>query len=154
MLLIKVSKRWKIVEFSKISIQMKHLKTLNGTQTTSRLKKLPSPPLPHQIKASCASREKNLRRYTGIYWHSFSKYFQNEVLGRLEMVQCKCFSDKNQKRVCWKICKVSMVFGCVVGVYFFSMLSELRFVKWGFWTKLYCKIIFFVNFCWLWKIWN
>ena len=40
MLLIKVSKWWKIVEFSKPSIKMKHSKTFYGTQTTSRLKEI------------------------------------------------------------------------------------------------------------------
>ena len=38
-------------------------------------------------------------RYTGIYKHLLSQCFQNVVLGRLEMVQCKCFS-RDQQETC------------------------------------------------------
>ena len=62
-----------------------------------------------------------IRWHTGIYRYLLSKCFENAVLGRLEMVNCKWFfSDTNQKHVCWKICKMSKVFGCVAGVYFLN----------------------------------
>ena len=44
-------------------------------------------------------------------------------------------SDINQKQVCWKICKVSQVFSCVLGVYFSKF-----WVIGVFWAKLYSKI--------------
>ena len=36
----------------------------------------------------------------------------------LELVQLNFFSDTSQKHLCWKICKMSKVFGCVVEVCF------------------------------------
>ena len=80
MLLIEVSKCWKIVEFSKISIQMKHLKTLNGTHKTRRLNKLPSPPPPptsHTRQKLLVPLEKkiygDIQEYTGIHFPSTSR---------------------------------------------------------------------------------
>ena len=53
-----------------------------------------------------------MQKYTG---------FALKVLQeRQEIVQCKCFSDTKQKQVCWKICKVRKVFGCVVRAFYFQ----------------------------------
>ena len=72
---------------------------------------------PHQIQASYVSETKIFfRRFKGVYKHFFSNCFKNAVLGRLEIVHCKCFSDTIRKKVSWKICKVSKVFCCVAGV--------------------------------------
>ena len=50
------------------------------------------PTFPQQIKSYYFSGTKIfLRSYTEIYRHLFSKRFKNVVLGRQEMVQCKCF---------------------------------------------------------------
>ena len=76
MLLIEVSKCWKIVEFSKISIQMKHLKTLNGTQTTSRLKKLPSPPPPPPPTPDKSLLCLSKKKFTEIYRNILAFIFQ------------------------------------------------------------------------------
>ena len=49
-------------------------------------------PTPHQIKSYYVSGTKILlRRYTEKYRHLLSKYFKNAVLGRQEMMQCKCY---------------------------------------------------------------
>ena len=85
-------KMLKIVEFSKISIEMKSCKTFCKAQTANRLKKyIQSPPFhPDQIKHYYISETKFLiRRYIKIYRHLLSKCFKNEVLGCQEMMQCK-----------------------------------------------------------------
>ena len=47
-------------------------------------------PTPHHIKSYYISGTKMfLRRYTEIYRYLLSKPFQNAVLGRQEMMQCK-----------------------------------------------------------------
>ena len=87
MLLMEVSQCWKIVEFSKISVEMKNFKT-----------------------------------------------FYEEP-------------ETNQKHDCWKICKVSKIFGYVAGV------CELRFVKWVRFFERNCIlkwVIFFASFCRVW----
>ena len=43
MLLMDVSKRWKMVEFPKISIKMKNFKTFYEAQTAKRLKEIFQP---------------------------------------------------------------------------------------------------------------
>ena len=54
MLLMKVSKYWKIVEFRKIPIKTKNCKTFYDTQTARRLEEIiqPSSPLPPQLSIS------------------------------------------------------------------------------------------------------
>ena len=84
-----------MVEFPKFSIKMKNCKTFCEAQTASRFKKIIQPPPTHnptlpQIKSSCISGTKVFfRRYAEIYRHLLSKCFQNAVLRRQEMVQCK-----------------------------------------------------------------
>ena len=92
-LLLKVSKYWKIVELRKISHNLKNCKTFYETQTASRFKKIIQPlPTPytstsgHVFVANIFSG-----RFTEIYKHLLSKCFKKVVLGRQEMVQCKCF---------------------------------------------------------------
>ena len=99
MLWMKVSTCWNIVEFPKISIKMKNCTTFYQAQRASCLKEIikpvphPTPPTPNQIKSYNVSGPKTiLQRYTKIYRHLLSKCFKNVVvLGRQEMVQCKCF---------------------------------------------------------------
>ena len=105
-ILMKLSKYWKIVEFPKFSFKMKNFKTYFETQTVSPLNA--NYQASHQVKASYISEtnyqashqikasyisETNifLRRYTGLYSHLLSKCFEIVVLGCLEMVQCKWF---------------------------------------------------------------
>ena len=84
-----------MVEFPKFLIKMKNCKTFYEAQTASRFKKIIQPPPTHnptlcQIKSSCISGTKVFfRRYAEIYRHLLSKCFQNVVLRRHEMVQCK-----------------------------------------------------------------
>ena len=47
MLFVEVSKCWKIVEFPKMSVEMKNFKTFYEAHTASRLKEISQP---HQIK--------------------------------------------------------------------------------------------------------
>ena len=93
-LLMKVSKYWKIVEFQKISIKMKNCKTFYETQTASCLKEIiqpPQPPIPPDKILIRLWNKNFLERYTEIYRYLLSKCFKKVVLGRQEMVQCKCF---------------------------------------------------------------
>ena len=80
----------------RFSIKMKNCKTLYEVQTASHLKEIfqspPPQPTPHQIKSYYVSGTKILlRRYTEIYRHLLSRCFKNAVLGRQEMMQCKCY---------------------------------------------------------------
>ena len=90
------------LEFPKISIKMKNSKTFRVTQTANRLKEIIQSPIK---KVSFDPETKIfLRKYAGIYRHFLSKYFENVVLERLEMVQCKKkFFETNQKHFYWKI---------------------------------------------------
>ena len=52
-IMVEVSKNWKIVKFRKISIKMKNCKTFYETQTASRLKEIiQPPPIPVEAKFS------------------------------------------------------------------------------------------------------
>ena len=104
----------KIVEFPKI---LKHFRVPNSDLPKGNYA-APPPPPPYQIKTSYVSGTKIFeRRCTEIYRHLLYKCSKNAVLGRLEMVQCKCFfSDTNQKHV----------FSCVMRVYFLQY-----WVSWG-----------------------
>ena len=90
---------WKFQRFNtldRFSIKMKNCKTLYEVQTASHLKEIfqspPPQPTPHQIKSYYVSGTKILlRRYTEIYRHLLSRCFKNAVLGRQEMMQCKCY---------------------------------------------------------------
>ena len=87
MLLMKVLKCWKIVEFPKISI--KKFKTWSKTRKPAWENH--SAPT-HQIKTSYVSVTKLfLWRFAGIYRHLLSSCFENAVFGCIKMVHCKCF---------------------------------------------------------------
>ena len=130
MLLMKVSKCWKIVEFPKISIKMKNFKTFYEDQTKSLFKEIIQPTtrykLPRSLKQILSYRD---TVYRNIQIFVF-KCFENAVLGHLRMVQCKCFfSDTKQEHVFWKICKVS---GFYCESIFFTKSSQN---EWGFLSK-------------------
>ena len=80
---MEVSKCWKIVEFSKVSIKEK---TFYETQTASHLQETiqPSPNTPPSDKMLLCLSKKKL--YAEIYRHLLSQYFKNAVLERQEMV--------------------------------------------------------------------
>ena len=103
---------------------MKNCKTFCKAQIAIRFMEIiqPPPSHPHQIKIYYISGTKIfLGRYIEIYKHLLSKCFKNAVLARQEMVQCKYFFwHHKHEHVCWKICKVRKVFGCVVGAYYFQ----------------------------------
>ena len=93
-IMVEVSKNWKIVKFRKISIKMKNCKTFYETQTASCLKEIiqpPQPPIPPDKILIRLWNKNFLERYTEIYRYLLSKCFKKVVLGRQEMVQCKCF---------------------------------------------------------------
>ena len=74
-LLMKVSKYWKIVAFQKISIKMKNCKTFYETQTASCLKEIIQPPQPLiRLDKIFSLWNKNfLERYTEIYRYLLSR---------------------------------------------------------------------------------
>ena len=140
---MEVSKCWQLVEFPKISIEMKNCKTFYEGQAASRVKEIIQPlhhPSSQPDKIFYVSGTKVfLRRYKEKYKHLLSKGFKNTVLGRQEMMQCKCFSNTKQKNAGWKIWEK-----------FLAVLREhiIFNVKWVevqkmsevFWAKLYCKM--------------
>ena len=89
---MEVSKCWKIVEFTKISVKMLNCKTFYETQKTSRLNKIiqppPNPPPPP------SSDKILLRFHLRIYRNKRTfafKVLQECSFGRQETVECKCF---------------------------------------------------------------
>ena len=84
----------KIVDFQKISNKKKNYKTFYKTQTASCLKEIIQPRQPpiSPDKILIHLWNKNfLKRYTEINKYLLSMCFKKVVLGRQEMVQCKCF---------------------------------------------------------------
>ena len=129
MLQMEVSKCWKIVEFTKISIKMHNCKTFCETQKTSRLNKIiqppPNPPPPPPSDKILLSF--HLRIYTEINGHLLSKCFKNAVLGVKKLWSANVFSN--------------------------TMSSESKFIKWVRFFERNCIVkwvIIFGSFCWLW----
>ena len=59
-------------------------------------------------------------RFTEIYRHLLSKCFKKVVLGRQEMVQCKCFFLHQTETCLLEICKLRKFYGCVLGAFYFQ----------------------------------
>ena len=63
------------------------------------------------------------------------------------------YSDTKQKNICWEICKLGKVFGCVSRAYYFKCQVswiELRKMNEVFRAKLFCKLSdLFVSFSWV-----
>ena len=86
---ISAFKCYKMVEFSKISVEMIISKHFACPKQRTAWRKLF---IPQQIKASCVSGTNIFWwRFIGINRHLISKCFENAVLAGLEMVQWKCF---------------------------------------------------------------
>ena len=91
MLLMKALKCLKILEFPKISNNMKKSQIIYEAKTASRLKEIIQPSL-IKWKHSTSLEQKisygDIQEYIDIcYW----KCFENAVYERLEMIQCKSF---------------------------------------------------------------
>ena len=151
MLLMKVSKCWKVAEFRKISTKMKNYKTFYECQTASRLKEIFQP---SQIKSYYVFETKIfLVRYTEIYRHLLLKCSKNAVLGRQEMVQCKYFFWHKTETCLLENLKNEKGFWLCFGNILFSMSNELSFAKWVRFFEQDCIVkwvIFFATFYWLW----
>ena len=85
MLLMKVSKCWKIKEFSKISIKIKNSKTVYEAQRASCFKESTQPRPDRKLLTSL--KQKFFWRRSWLCRHLPSKFFENSVLGCLEMAQ-------------------------------------------------------------------
>ena len=83
-----------------------------------------------------------LGRFTEIYRHLLSKCFKKVVLGRQEMVQCKCFFLHQTETFLLENLYTENFFWLCFGSILFSISKELRIAKWVmfFWSKLYCKM--------------
>ena len=101
-----------------MSIKMKNCKTFYVAQTASCLKSFSLPPA-HALSDKILPRLWNKNFLTEIYGHLLSKFFKNVVLGRQEMVQCKCFFSHTGTFV------KSNVFGCVAGAYYFHKVRKM-----------------------------
>ena len=141
MLLTKVSKCWKIIEFPKTSIKMKKCKLFYEPQTAKCLQEIIHPAAPDKSSLLLWNKKfpteikRNMQTFTfQLLWECSSWASRN---GAEQMF----FLTPTRNIFARKFCKVSKVFGCVAGVYFFIKLSELRFVNW---------VIFFASFSWLW----
>ena len=133
---MEVSKCWKIVEITKISIKMKNCNTFYEVQKTSRLNEIIQSPPTHLPSDKILLRN-FLRRYTEINGHLV---LQECSFGRQETVECKCFFW-HQTEACLlenftKLRKVLAVLQDIL----FSVWVEVRKMSEVFWAKLYCKI--------------
>ena len=113
---------------------MKNYKTCYEDQIESSIKKIiqasPNPqPTPHRTKSYVFGIKFFLRRYTEMYRHLFSKCFKNAVLGRQEIVQCKCsFLTPNRNMFAGKFVKSEKLL-TVFGEHII-LSNEFRFVNW------------------------
>ena len=119
-----VTKCWKIIEFTKISIKMKNCKTFYEAQTASHLQEIIHPPRSPVPPGKSLLRFWNKNVHTEIY-----KNIQTFALKVLrECISCASrngtvqmfFFFWHQPDVCRNICEVRKVFGCVAEAYFFQ----------------------------------
>ena len=136
---MEVSKCWKIVEITKISIKMKDCNTFYEVQKTSRLNEIIQSSPTHFPSDKILLRL-FLRRYTEINGHLLSKCFKNAVLGVKKRWSANVFSDTKQKHVCWEILVNPERFWLYCKTILFSMRVEVLKMSEVFWAKLYCKI--------------
>ena len=125
---MEVSKCWKIVDFSKISVKMKNCKTFYETQTASSLQEMI-----HSSPSSVQSDKISL--------HLWNKHFLTEIYRNIQtfafklLQECSSWASRNgavqmffltpNKYFCWK-----NGFWLHCGKILFSMPSELKRIKW------------------------
>ena len=132
MLQIEVSKGWKIVEFQKDLIKMKNCKTFYEARTARRPKGICVRDITKEIIQPFPDSllifgiKIFLRRNAEIHKYLLSKSFKNTVLGRQEMLQCKCFFW-HQTETCF-LENLQSHFQCS-NHFKFSMSIEFRFAK-------------------------
>ena len=123
-LMMKVSKYRKIVEFRKISVKMEHCKIIYETQAASRFSAFATH---HQIKSYHVIETKSpLEKYTEIYRHLLWKCSKKVVFGCQEMGQWKCIFWHQRETYSLENLQFVFVFGSML----FSISKELRFVTW------------------------
>ena len=158
---IDVQKYWKVVEFRKISVKMKNCKIFYETQTLSHLKEIiqlspphrnpyphpyPTLPIPPD-KILCVFETKlfsegDIQKYKVICRYLLLKCFKKVVLGRQEMMHCKCFFltlNRNKfagKFVNWE----SFLAVFWKHIIFNFKRVEIRKMSEVFLEKLYCKM--------------
>ena len=138
MLLMEMSKCWKILGFPKILIKMKILKHFTRPNSEQPEENYSAS---HQIKVSHISGTKIFSLiFTGIYKHLLSKCLENAVLGRLERVQWKCFFWHTTEACLLENLQAEEGFWLFCRSIFFTILSELRFVKWVRFFELNCIV--------------
>ena len=136
-----VSKCWKIVEFTKISVKMKNCKTFYKAQKSSRLNKiiqlLPNPL--HQINLATSFLTEIYRNKRTFAF----KVLQECSFVRQETVKCKCFFLTPKKNMFAGKCLVnSETFLVVLQQHIISNVKwvEVYIMSEIFLTKLYCKM--------------
>ena len=91
----------------------------------------------------------DIQKYTNI---CFKSTLRMQFLGFKKWCSAN-YSDTKQKNVCWGICKLGKVFGCVSRAYYFKCQVswiELRKMSEVFRAKLLCKLsVLFVSFSWV-----
>ena len=128
MLLMKVSKYWKIVEFRKISIKMKNCKPFYESQTTSCLKEVIEPPPPPHTppiptdKILLLLSNKNFLReiYINIQTFAIKVLLESSSWASGNGAVQMFFLTPNRNMFSGKICKLRKAFGCVLGAFYFQ----------------------------------
>ena len=127
---MEVSNCWKKVEFPKIPVKMKNCKTFYKTQTARRLKEI----------IYLFGTKLFWGKYTELYRHLLSKYFENGVFERQEMLQCKCFFWHQTER-----CLLENLSERLLAVLREHMIFNVKWVEVPkisevVWAKVYCKM--------------
>ena len=143
--------RWKYqnakkkLNFKEYQLKRKTVKRFTRPKLQAALRKLFSLPPTHlfQIKSYYISGTKMfLRKYTEIYRHLRSKCFKNAVLGRQEIVKCKCFClTPNRNMLAGKSVKSERFLVVLQEHIIFNVKwVEVHKMSEFFWAKLSCKM--------------
>ena len=113
--------------FKKFQFKWKIVKHFMRPIQRAALSKSFSLPTLYHIKSYYISRAKvshgDVQKYTDICFQSASR---KQFLRVQIWCRANVFSDTKQKHVCCKLCRVTKVFGCVAGAYYFQCQ-----VSWG-----------------------
>ena len=150
---MEVSKCWQLVEFPKISIEMKNCKTFYEGQAASRVKEIIQPlhhPSSQPDKSSMSLEQKfsygDIKKNTNICFQRASRI---QFLGVKKWCSANAFLTPNRKMLAEKFEKSFWL--CCESI-LFLMSSELRFKKWVRFFEQNCIVKwvnFLASFCWL-----
>ena len=148
-LLMEISKRWKTVDFP---FKMKIAKTFCEAQPTSRVKEFISSPTRQKFPKSLEQKFS----YGDIqeYIDSCFQLLRECSVWKSRNAAVQMFFLRSTGNMYTRNFVEWVRFLAVCSSIFFTIMSELRFVKWARFFEQNCLVkwmIFFATFCWLWE---